>query len=381
MNKKIVIIPDSFKGTMSSLEVSGTMKKIIQKEVADAKVFAIPIADGGEGTLECFSCIKNVSCIKVPAKNALMQDILAPYIIYDDTAVLETATVAGFSSDRSSSNPLVTTTYGLGLLIKDAVKHGARKIIIGLGGSCTNDGGAGMAAAIGTHFYDSDGNEFIPVGGSLSKVASIDQTDAVKLLDGVEIIGMCDVTNPMYGPTGAAYVFAPQKGASPNDVIILDHELQSFEKVIRESLQKDVASIEGSGAAGALGAGICAFLNGQLIKGIDIVLDMIDFDSLIQDAAYVITGEGKFDSQSLRGKVVSGVCDVAKRKGVPVIVITGMSDVTPEATAELGIKAIFETGPVDFTQPRKQLHEKCLEALNNTTQDICQFINGDVEHE
>lgn len=345
--KNIIVIPDSFKGTLSSIEVCDVVGSSIEAACPDFKVLNFPVADGGEGTVDCFLRIKDGKRIDIQVTGPDMSPVDSYYGIFGDTAVIEMAAAAGYSLRTDGSSPLNTTTYGVGELVRDAINRACKTIIIGLGGSCTNDGGAGMAAALGTRFYDSDGDEFIPVGGTLSKVAAIDQTETSQLLNGINIIGMCDVTNPMYGPDGAAYVFAPQKGASPDDVVLLDNELGAFSETIRKSLDIDVSTIEGGGAAGALGAGIYAFLSGKLVKGIDVILNMIDFETLVKDASYVITGEGKFDSQSLSGKVVSGVCDAAKRANTPVIVVTGTSEVSSADAAKLGVSAVFETGQVD----------------------------------
>lgn len=357
------------------------MKKIIQNELPQFQVSAIPIADGGEGTLDCFSCIKNVSRIQVKTKNAHMQDIVAPYVRFDDVAVLETATVAGFTENNSRSNPSRTTTYGLGVLIRDAVNRGCKKIIIGLGGSSTNDGGCGMAAAIGTRFLDKDGNAFIPVGETLSNIAAIDTSETRHFMRNIEVVGMCDVTNPMYGLSGAAYVFAPQKGASPEDVILLDNELRALAERIESSLGMDVSRIPGGGAAGALGVGIYAFAGGKLVKGIDIILSMINFDTLIKDAAYVITGEGKFDKQSLHGKAISGICKAAQPTKTPIIVVAGHTDVDADVIESMGISALFETGPVDFSLPKEWLRKVCINNLERATRQVCQYIKSEVPYE
>lgn len=283
--KNIIVIPDSFKGTLSSIEVCDIVGSSIEAACPDFNVLTFPVADGGEGTVDCFLRIKDGTRIDLQVSGPDMSPVDSYYGIFGDTAVIEMAAAAGYSLRTDGSSPLNTTTYGVGELIHDAISRACKSIVIGLGGSCTNDGGAGMAAALGTRFYDSEGNEFVPVGGTLSKVTAIDQTETLQLLNGINIIGMCDVTNPMYGPDGAAYVFAPQKGASPDDVILLDNELQTFSETIRKSLNIDVSTIEGGGAAGALGAGIYAFLNGQLTKGIDVILDMIDFKTLLKDAS------------------------------------------------------------------------------------------------
>ena len=238
-----------------------------------------------------------------------------------------------------------------------------------------------MAAAIGTRFLDKDGNAFIPVGETLSNIAAIDTSETRHFMRNIEVVGMCDVTNPMYGLSGAAYVFAPQKGASPEDVILLDNELRALAERIESSLGMDASRIPGGGAAGALGVGIYAFAGGKLVKGIDIILSMINFDTLIKDAAYVITGEGKFDKQSLHGKAISGICKAAQPTKTPIIVVAGHTDVDADVIESMGISALFETGPVDFSLPKEWLRKVCINNLERATRQVCQYIKSEVPYE
>ncbi|MEN6635040.1 MAG: glycerate kinase, partial [Clostridiaceae bacterium] len=240
-------------------------------------------------------------------------------------------------------DPTRTTTYGVGELMRHALENGAVRLILALGGSATNDGGCGAAAAMGTRFFDADGKEFIPTGGTLDKIARIDNAATTRLLAGVEVVAMCDIDNPMHGERGAAYVFAPQKGADAEMVRLLDAGLISLDKTLVRELGASVAEVPGAGAAGAMGAGAVAFFGARLNPGIETVLDTVRFEERIAGADFVITGEGKLDSQSLRGKVVIGVARRAKRAGVPVFAVVGdVADDIDEAYA-VGVTAIFST--------------------------------------
>ena len=232
----------------------------------------------------------------------------------------------------------------MGQQIRHAVEQGSTQILLGLGGSCTNDGGCGCAAALGVRFLDRAGQAFVPTGGTLDQIAHIDVSGARQLLQTVKLTAMCDIDNPMHGPTGASYIFGPQKGADPAMVEFLDGQLKALDAVIQRELHRAVADVPGAGAAGAFGAGILAFLDGTLCPGIEAVLDLVDFDGKLKDCDLVITGEGRFDSQSIRGKVVSGVSRRAKRQGVPVAVIAGSvaEDVeSVSADPDSGVTAAF----------------------------------------
>lgn len=372
--KTILILPDSFKGTIPSTRVCSIIKETLDTTLPSVKILAFPVADGGEGTLDCFLNMKNAICVKAKTKNAAMKDITASYVIFDDTAVIETAQIAGFSLFREFSDPLHTTTYGLGLLVRDALSRNCQKIILALGGSCTNDGGAGLAAALGTKFFNADGKAFLPTGCNLAEVCKIDTQEAQVLLKGITCIGMCDVTNPMHGENGAAYVFAPQKGASPDDVLLLDNQLKHFANTIEKSLGINVSEIESGGAAGAMGAGIVAFLDGKLISGIDLLLELINAKKLLQNADLVITGEGRFDTQSLEGKAVSGISAIAKENGVPAIVVTGSIGKNLPPLEAYGIVQVFKTDKINFHRPHTEILMQAENALRKKIIEISAFI-------
>jgi glycerate kinase len=367
--KKFVLIPDSFKGTLSSLKICEIMASSIKKFFPDAKIVQIPVADGGEGSVDCFLSCLGGEKVYTTVSNPYMQKINAYYGILPDkkTAVIEMASCAGLPLVENNKNPLKTTTFGVGELVLDAISKGVTKIILGLGGSSTNDFGCGMAYALGVRFYDSLGNSFMPVGESLDKVKKIDISNLDNRLSTVEIITMCDIDNPPYGKQGAAYVFAPQKGASEKDVVLLDNGVKNMCDVYFKDYGVDLSNLKGGGAAGAMGAGMVAFFNSKLQMGINAVLDTVDFIKKIQGADYIFTGEGKIDSQSLRGKVVIGVSRVAKRYGVPVIAIVGGAEGDMQGAYSEGVSAIFTINklPKDFSVSRYDSEENLQFTMDN----------------
>lgn len=323
--KKIVIAPDSFKGTMSSVKICDIMSYGIRKHCPEAELIKIPIADGGEGTVESFLQAVGGRRVSVRVKGPYFDEIDTFYGILPDgyTAVVETASAAGLPLVGDKKNPLLTTTYGVGQLMRHALESGCRNIILGLGGSCTNDGGTGMASALGLRFLDRNGNAFVPTGGTLSEIANIDVTERLKELENCTVTAACDVDNPLYGKNGAAYVFAPQKGADAAMIEILDRNLKHLACVLKRTLGVDPSNIPGAGAAGGLGAGVIVFAGASLKRGIDTVLDAVHFDERIRNCDLIITGEGKIDGQSLRGKAVTGIARRAKKAGVPVVAVVG----------------------------------------------------------
>jgi glycerate kinase len=367
--KKFVLIPDSFKGTLSSLKICEIMVSSIKKFFPDAKIVQIPVADGGEGSVDCFLSALGGEKVYALVNNPYMQKINAYYGILPDkkTAVIEMASCAGLPLVENNKNPLKTTTFGVGELVLDAISKGVTKIILGLGGSSTNDFGCGMAYALGVRFYDSLGNSFMPVGESLDKVKKIDISNLDNRLSTVEIITMCDIDNPPYGKQGASYVFAPQKGATETDVVLLDNGVKNMCEVYNKDYGVDLSNLKGGGAAGAMGAGMVAFFNSKLQMGINAVLDTVDFIKKIQGADYIFTGEGKIDSQSLRGKVVIGVSRVAKRYGVPVIAIVGGAEGDMQGAYNEGVSAIFTINklPKDFSVSRYDSEENLQFTMDN----------------
>ena len=354
--KKCVVVSDSFKGTVSSREICEIAQRVIPRHFPACEVVCIPVADGGEGTVDCFIQAMGAQRVEVTVTNALGEKSAAAYARLGELAIIEMAAAAGLPQVGALRCPGTATTYGVGELIAHAVDSGCRKILLGLGGSATNDGGCGCAAALGVRFYDAAGQSFIPVGDTLGRIARIDTAKADELLRSVEITVMCDVTNPLYGPTGAAYVFAPQKGADAEKVKSLDAGLRHFGDVIRSQLGIDVSRMPGAGAAGGMGAGCVALLGGMIQSGIDAVLDVTGFDRQLEGADLVITGEGRIDSQSADGKVVSGVARRTRAKGVPLIAIAGGIADSAGAVYDIGVSAMFSTDraalPVDMLGAR-----------------------------
>ena len=334
---KAVLIPDSFKGTLTSAEICNIISGKIYEHFPMCSVISIPVADGGEGSVDCFLSALGGEKIYETVKSPYFEDMKSFYGKIEDTAIIEMAACAGLPLVEDRKNPSLTTTYGVGQLILAAAKNGCKKIIVGLGGSCTNDGGCGAASAVGIKFYDKEGNEFIPVGKTLLNIQKIDLSGKPEGLDNIEIITMCDIDNPMYGPMGAAYIFAPQKGADGEMVAALDKGLKNLCDVIKSETGKNLNNIPGSGAAGAMGAGMIAFFNSTLQMGIETVLDMVKFDEIISGADMIFTGEGKIDTQSLRGKVVIGVAKRAKNKNIPVTVIAGGADMNIDEAYGMGV--------------------------------------------
>lgn len=341
--KKAVLIPDSFKGTLSSEGICNILNSKIKEFYPDCETVSIPVADGGEGSVDCFLTALGGEKVFETVKNPYFEDMQSFFGIINngETAVIEMASCAGLPLVEDRKDPRKTTTYGVGQLILAAAKKGCKKIIVGLGGSSTNDAGAGAAAAVGVKFFDKDGKEFVPVGGTLIDVAKIDISSRAKELDGIEIVTMCDIDNPTYGTTGAAYIFGQQKGADPDMVVELDKGLRNICEVIEKDIKTDVSTIPGGGAAGGMGAGMVAFFGSRLQMGIETVLDTVDFNNVISDADIIFTGEGKIDTQSLRGKVVIGVAKRAKTKEVPVIAIVGGADDGIEPAYDMGVSAVF----------------------------------------
>lgn len=367
--QNFILVPDSFKGTLSAIEVCNIMKSSIKNLYKDANIISVPVADGGEGTVDAFLYALGGEKKSVWVSDAFNeQKILAHYaMLKDDIAVIEMAACAGLPLVKNRLEPDKTTTFGVGELIIDAINSGAKKIILGLGGSATNDGGCGMAAALGVKFKDEQDQEFIPTGGTLSQIYKIDMNNIYSKIKDVEFVSMCDVDNPLCGKLGASAVFAPQKGADEDMVRLLDEGLAHLAKIIKRDLHIEVKDIKGAGAAGGLGAGSIAFLQSKLTKGIDVILDTIKFDELVSKADIVFTGEGKFDSQSLHGKVVMGVANRSQKYKTPVIVVTGAIGENIQEAYNKGITAIFSINkePMEFSKSALKSKENMILTMEN----------------
>ena len=371
--RKYVVIPDSFKGCLSSGEICDIIAREIRRRDPEARVCALPVADGGEGTVDAFLGALGGEKVAVPCRDPYGRPLTAHYGLFPDgkTAVIEMAAAAGLPLVGEDRRVADTTTYGVGQLIAHALKRGAERIILGLGGSATNDGGCGAAAALGVEFLDAEGKAFVPVGGTLRRIAHIRVDGLLPALRQAEVIAMCDIDNPLCGESGAAAVFSPQKGADAATVRMLDEGLAHLAAVIEKDLGRSLLTLPGGGAAGGFGAGSVAFLGARLQMGIEAVLDLTDFDRLAADAYLVITGEGRLDSQSLRGKVVVGVARRARALGVPVVALVGSSETDIAAAYDAGVTAVFPINPAPTTLSEALAHARTHLAF--TAENVLRF--------
>lgn len=345
--KRCLVLSDSFKGTLSSPDICRIARSL---HIPGWHIDALPVADGGEGTTDCFLDACGGQRIALPVSGPFGGTIDGFYgLLPDGTAVVECAAAAGLHQTEGRPDPEAATTYGVGQLLAHALDHGAKRLILGLGGSCTNDGGCGAAAALGVRFYDRQGRGFVPTGGTLADIEAIDLSGRHPGLRPGVLTVMCDIDNPLYGETGAAYIFAPQKGADDACVQRLDAGLRHFAAVLHAQLGAEVDTLPGGGAAGGFGAGCAALLCGALRSGITTVLDTVDFDRRAVDCDLVVTGEGSFDAQSLGGKAISGVAGRCQKLRVPAAVLAGRVALTPEQWAPLDLRAVRSINPTGAT--------------------------------
>ena len=376
--KKILIISDSFKGCLNSTRVEQSIATGIRSILTECITDCIPIADGGEGILETMLQLSFGKSIEITVHDPLMRPLSARYGLLNDneTAIIEMAQASGLPLLKSEErNPLQTTSYGTGELIKEALQKGYKKFIIGIGGSATNDAGMGMMQALGARFLDQEGNE-LPTGcGQLLKeVEKIDLTAFHNLIQGASFTIACDVNNPFYGLNGAACIFAPQKGAGPKEVKLLDEGLYLLSKQIQEATQMDISKLPGSGAAGGIGGTFAAFFNAKLVPGIDLVLEAAHFSKHLQGADLVITGEGKSDAQTLMGKVPTGVLRQAQKAGIPVVLLSGaVSDVGELNKAGFTAVLSIAPGPISLADAMKP--ETASKNLQDTAAQIARLTD------
>ncbi|SDR01169.1 glycerate kinase [Virgibacillus salinus] len=345
---KIVIAPDSFKESMSALAAANAIENGFKKIIPEATYVKVPMADGGEGTVQSLVVTTNGKIISETVTGPAGYPVEAFYGITGDgkTAVIEMAAASGLHLVQyENRNPLTATTKGTGELILAALNLGVKHLIIGLGGSATNDGGAGMAQALGASLLDSNGVPIDFGGGELNKIHSIDTTNLDPRLQQVQVDVACDVDNPLIGDHGASAVFGQQKGATDKMIATLDQNLTHYAQMLQRDLDKDVETIPGSGAAGGLGAGLLAFLEADLKRGIDIVIDAVDLEEHMEHATLVITGEGKIDKQTIYGKTPIGVAKIAKKQHIPVIGLAGSLGEDYQVVHDHGIDALYSIVP------------------------------------
>lgn len=370
---KYVLIPDSFKGTLSSEDICRIASEEILRLEPEAEICAIPVADGGEGTVDAFLAAVGGTRAEVPCTGPCGQEVMGFYgLLPDGTAVVEMAAAAGLPLAGACRDPEKTTTYGVGQLMAHALSRGAKRLVLGLGGSATNDGGCGAAAALGAEFLDEEGRAFVPTGGTLTQIAHIRMKGLRETLAGAEVTVMCDIDNPLCGPAGAAAVFGPQKGADAAMVARMDAGLRHLAETLEKDVGMEVLTLAGGGSAGGFGAGAAAFFGGQLRMGIDVVLDITDFDRKCRGASLVITGEGHLDSQSLRGKTVVGVARRARALGVPAAALVGGCETALDAVYAEGVSGIFPIHPALCTWP--QAAARTEEDLRFTMGNLLRFM-------
>ncbi len=337
---KFLIMPDTFKGSIENIDFCFVAEKVLKNHFPDAECLSYPIADGGEGSIECIVRLLGGHLLPTKVTDGNFFKKTVAYGFSGDTAYIAVANSSGLPSTLIK-DPLVTTTYGLGEHILHAKNLGKKKIVISLGGSSTNDGGAGMLAALGVRFLNADGEKFIPTGGTLKNIHKIEIEDFLKNIDGLTFTALCDVKNPLLGPNGCSYVFAPQKGAKTKEITdILENNMRHYASAT--SFLGVDPSDPGNGAAGGLGYAVKAFLKGNLISGIDYILDMIRFENIAADADYILTGEGCFDLTSLNGKVVGGIAARAQKTGKKITVFCGRNNYPSNASYPENIQKVYE---------------------------------------
>ena len=352
---RVVIVPDSFKGCLNALEVAFALRRGVQRVYPDSDIELIPMADGGEGTVEAILCAVHGEKIKIEVTDPLGRLIEATYALIDEgeTALIEMASASGLTLlSPPERNPRVTSTYGTGLLIKDALDRGVKKILLGIGGSATNDGGAGLAVALGVKLLNAQGNELPQGGAALAELVILDMSGLDPRLGTVKIEVACDVQNPLCGPEGASAVYGPQKGANLEDISVMDSALKNFGEVLSRVANTNLLELVGGGAAGGLGAGVVGFLGAKLRPGTQMVLDVANADEKIKNADLVLTGEGRTDFQTAYGKVPVGVAALAQKYSVPVLCISGGVEGSPDFLTDLGVATCFSVaeGPTTLDE-------------------------------
>jgi len=376
---KIVIAVDSFKGCLSSSSIANAVEEGIQNTLPGCEVIKVPIADGGEGTVDALVDATQGKIITIPVHNPLMQPIQASYGMTGDgqTAIIEMSAASGLDLiPLRPGNIMDTTTYGTGEMIADAIERGCRNFIIGVGGSATNDAGTGMMQALGVRFTDEKGNEVEKGGKSLSAIRHIDTQNQLPELQDCTFHIATDVTNPFYGPQGAACIFGPQKGGNEEQIKALDKGMEHLAGLLFETTGKEIGHLPGGGAGGGMGGGCVAFLQANISPGIELIMDYLHFDEIIRGAGLVITGEGKMDRQTLFGKVPVGIARAAASQQIPVIAITGQLDITADKELrEAGLSAIFPIHPAPISLEKAMQPDYAYRNIRRTIEQICYILN------
>lgn len=364
--KRVIIASDSFKGTLSSVRVYEIIRDVLTEKSRNIEVTGIPMADGGEGTVEAFLCAMGGKIKKTTVKSPLMRDIEGFFgVLPDGTAVIELAAASGITIEKEK-DAFNSSTYGTGQLILHAIENGAKKVILGIGGSATTDGGMGCAAALGVKFLDRNEREVPLSGKGLSQVETIDLSGIPQKVKDAEITVLCDVDNPLYGKNGAAYVYSPQKGADKEVVELLDKGLRNLAEKTVKAIGKEYSFEKGAGAAGGVGFSMMSFFSAKLISGSECILSMTEFEKKAKAADLVITGEGKMDFQSLMGKVPFAVAK--KSGGTKVIAVVGLNEADIKDVRRSGISEIYETNPLHL--PFSEIKNKAEEMLRETAEKI-----------
>lgn len=370
---QIIVIPDSFKGTFTSFEVIKHIRNGFEKHFSGLDFIEIPIADGGEGTVDAIVHALNGEKFNCDVTGPLGSRVHATYGICDKKAIIEMAEAAGITKiSINERNPLKTTTYGVGELILKVIDHGVEEIVVGIGGSATNDGGTGMLKALGVKFFDEFGEIHDEGGQILKRIKYMDCSGIDKRIIDIPITVMCDVTNPLTGPKGATNIYGPQKGANIETVLLLEEGMCRFKDILDHHCGLDVDQIKGAGAAGGLGAAFVCILGATLKPGIDAILDLVGFDQIVENADLVITGEGKIDEQTIYGKVPTGVSKRCMDKKAKVVAIVGTEGHNSKCVYDYGIDAVISTVNQSFNP--ETMHENASERLDEAIETLCRLL-------
>ena len=370
MLQHIILAPDSFKGTLTAAEICAIQQEVIARHLPHARITQLPMADGGEGMTEAYLRICGGEKVALTVPGPLGDPAEGFYgLLPDGSAVIEMAAAAGLPLVEGKNRLPEASTYGVGVLIRHAAEHGASRILLGLGGSATNDCGIGMAAALGYRFYDDAGQPVEPLARHMERIARFELEHPLPPL---EVTAACDVDNPLCGPRGATAIFGPQKGGSPEELALLEQGMTHMAGVMERQTGRPIASLPGAGAAGGMGAGVLCFLQGRLCPGVELLLDTAGFDGLLEQADLVLTGEGRMDAQSVHGKVPYGIGRRCQRRGVPCIAICGALGEGAQAMYEHGIAAMFST--IHQVTDMAQIRASCRDDMRLTVDGVMRAL-------